>query len=98
MAAVLGMLPREVESTPGQIEHDQGWNWVTSPVGGWWQPSAELGKPVTKDEVLGQVSDLFGDVTHEVKAPEAGIPMIITTSPAVAAEGLLMVLTREVSE
>ncbi|MET4538602.1 putative deacylase [Arthrobacter bambusae] len=98
VAAALGMLPHEVESTAGQIEHDQGWNWIGSPVGGWWQPSAELGKPVAKDEVLGQVSDLFGDVTHEVKAPEAGIPMIITTSPAVAAEGLLMVLTREVSE
>ncbi|YCK83011.1 succinylglutamate desuccinylase/aspartoacylase family protein [Arthrobacter sp. D3-18] len=98
VAATLGMLSYDVEQTPGQVEHNQGWNWVRSPVAGWWQPVVELGKRATQGEVLGQVSDLFGDVIHEVKATEAGIPMIITTSPAVTADGLLMVLTREVSE
>lgn len=98
VAATLGMLPYDVEQTPGQAEHDQGWSWIHSPVGGWWQPSVELGKPVSKGELLGQVSDLFGDVIHKVKATHAGIPMIITTSPAIAADGLLMVLTQEVSE
>lgn len=98
VVATLGMLPYEVERTPRQIEHDHGWNWIYTPVGGWWQPLVELGKRAEKGEALGQVSDLFGDVIHEVKAPEAGIPMIITTSPAVAADGLLMALTPEVSE
>lgn len=98
VVATLGMLPYEVEQTPRQIEHDHGWNWIYAPVGGWWQPLVELGKRAEKGEALGRVSDLFGDVIHEVKAPEAGIPMIITTSPAVAADGLLMALTPEVSE
>lgn len=98
VAATLGMLPLDVEQTTGQIEHNQGWNWVRSPVPGWWQPVVELGTRASEGEILGHVSDLFGDVIHEVRATEAGIPMIITTSPAVTADGLLMVLTREVSE
>jgi predicted deacylase len=98
VVATLGMLPYEVEQAPRQIEHDHGWNWIHTPVGGWWEPIVELGKRVEKGDVLGRVSDLFGDVIHEVKAPEAGILMLITTSPAVAADGLLTILTREVAE
>jgi predicted deacylase len=98
VAATLGMLPYEVEQAPRQIEHDHGWNWIHTPVGGWWEPFVELGKRAEKGDVLGRVSDLFGDVIHEVKALEAGIPMLITTSPAVAADGLLTILTREVAE
>ncbi|UZX04666.1 succinylglutamate desuccinylase [Arthrobacter sp. CDRTa11] len=98
VAATLGMLPYEVEQAPRQIEHDHGWNWIHTPVGGWWEPLVELGKRAEKGDVLGRVSDLFGDVIHEVKAPEAGILMLITTSPAVAADGLLTILTREVAE
>lgn len=98
VVATLGMLPYEVEQAPRQIEHDHGWNWIRTPVGGWWEPLVELGKRAEKGDVLGRVSDLFGDVIHEVKAPEAGILMLITTSPAVAADGLLTILTREVAE
>jgi predicted deacylase len=98
VVATLGMLPYDVEQTPRQVEHDDGWNWIYTPVGGWWQPLVELGKRTEKGDVLGRVSDLFGDVIQEVKAPEAGIPMIITTSPAVVADGLLIALTPEVSE
>lgn len=98
VVATLGMLPYDVEPAPRQIEHDHGWNWIHTPVGGWWQPVVELGKSAEKGDVLGRVSDLFGDVIHEVKALEAGIPLLITTSPAVAADGLLMILTREVAE
>ena len=96
VVATLGMLPYDVERPPRQLEHDRGWSWIYSPVGGWWQPLVDLGRPVDKGEVLGRVSNLFGDVLHEVKALDAGIPMIITTSPAVAADGLLMALTQEV--
>lgn len=98
VVATLGMLPYEVEQAPRQIEHDHGWTWIHTPVGGWWEPLVELGKRAEKGDVLGRVSDLFGDVIHEVKAPEAGILMLITTSPAVAADGLLTILTREVAE
>jgi predicted deacylase len=98
VVSTLGMLPYEVEQASRQIEHDHGWNWIHTPVGGWWEPLVELGKRAEKGDVLGRVSDLFGDVIHEVKAPEAGILMLITTSPAVAADGLLTILTREVAE
>ena len=96
VAATLGMLPYRVERAPDQVEHNAGWNWIYTPVGGWWQPLAELGKRVEEGDVLGRVSDLFGDVIHEVTALEPGIPMFVTTSPAVVAEGLLIALTQEV--
>ncbi|MEV0288871.1 succinylglutamate desuccinylase/aspartoacylase family protein [Kribbella sp. NPDC050820] len=97
VAADLEMLPYEQEPAPCQIEHDNGWNWLYTPAGGWWEPLAELGKHIEAGELVGRVSDLFGDVTHEVEAPESGTPLFITTSPAVAADGLLMALAREVS-
>lgn len=96
VASELGMLPYAQEPALNQIEHDTGWNWLYTPVGGWWEPLAELDKHVEEGEVVGLVSDLFGDVIHEVKAPEAGTPLFITTSPAVVSEGLLMALAREV--
>jgi predicted deacylase len=95
VCAVLGMLPYELGLAPRQIEHEHGWNWIHSPVGGWWEPLVKLGERAEKGDLLGRVSNLFGDVIHEVRAQEAGIPMIIITSPAIAADGLLIVLTRE---
>lgn len=98
VAASLGMLPYEVEQAPNQIEHVNGWTWMYAPIGGWWEPLVELGRRAEKGDLLGRVSNLFGDVVHELRAEEAGITMIITTSPAIAADGLLIVLTREVSQ
>ncbi|MEV8545494.1 succinylglutamate desuccinylase/aspartoacylase family protein [Streptomyces sp. NPDC051572] len=94
----LGMLPHTPEPTrAGQTEHDGGWNWLYTPVGGWWEPHVGLGEHLKEGQLVGQVSDLFGEVVHEVRAPEAGTPLFITTSPAVADNGLLLALAREVS-
>ena len=34
--------------------------------------------------------NLFGDVTERITAPEDGVVLFITTSPAVGADGLLV--------
>jgi len=52
------------------------------------------GTPVAAGALLGTVSDLLGDVVHEVRSPEAGVVLFLTTSPAVTAEGLLLGLAR----
>jgi predicted deacylase len=58
---------------------------------GWWEPSAPAGAAVTAGQVLGTVSSLDGTQTLEtVTAPADGVLMFVTSSPAVAAGGLLL--------
>ncbi|MBV9101339.1 MAG: succinylglutamate desuccinylase/aspartoacylase family protein [Candidatus Dormibacteraeota bacterium] len=89
----LGMLPGAPEIPEGQTEH-HGWVWMYTPVGGWWEPQMQLGSAVKEGSLLGTVSDLYGDVLYEVRAPEAGVPLFVTSSPAVAGGGLLLAIAR----
>jgi predicted deacylase len=75
------------------VEHD-GWQWLRTPVGGWWEPAVPTGTAVGAGDLLGTVSELLGDVVHEVRAPEPGVLLFLTTSPAVTADGLLLGLAR----
>ena len=42
------------------------------------------------ERALGTVRNLFGDVLEEVVAPEDGVVLFLTSSPAVEADGLLL--------
>jgi predicted deacylase len=65
--------------------------WMYSTSAGWWEPAVGTGEQVEEGQVLGAVSSLDGaDVLQTVTAPSAGVPMFITSSPAVAADGLLL--------
>jgi uncharacterized protein len=65
--------------------------WLRSTSEGWWEPSARPGEQVAEGQVLGTVSSLDGaQVLQSVTAPAPGVPMFITSSPAVAADGLLL--------
>lgn len=88
------------EAVPGSslagraaVEHD-GWHWLRTPVAGWWEASVMAGEPVEAGTLLGTVSALLGGVLHKVRAPEAGVPLFVTSSPAVLADGLLLGLAR----
>lgn len=75
-------------------EHD-GWHWLRTPTQGWWEPAVPVGEPVAAGQLLGTVTELLGEeVLHRVRAPEAGVPLFVTTSPAVLADGLLLGLAR----
>lgn len=91
--AHLGMTAGEVPASSPQ-EHP-GWAWLRSPVGGWWEPAVTTGEHVEAGQRLGLVSDLVGGPLHEVVAPVAGVPLFLTSSPAVVADGLLMGLAKE---
>lgn len=93
VARSLGVLPGEVVAHPAPQEHE-GWHWLRTPVQGWWEPAVPVGAPVAAGDLLGTVSGVLGDVEHEVRAPEAGVPLFLTTSPAVVADGLLLGLAR----
>jgi predicted deacylase len=65
--------------------------WLRSVSEGWWEPAVRPGERVAEGQVLGTVSSLDGaEVLQSVTAPAPGVPMFITSSPAVAADGLLL--------
>ena len=65
--------------------------WMYSASAGWWEPVVHPGEQVAEGQLLGTVSTLDGaEVLQEVTAPSPGVPMFITSSPAVAADGLLL--------
>nr|WP_281371649.1 succinylglutamate desuccinylase/aspartoacylase family protein [Petropleomorpha daqingensis] len=90
VCAHLGMLPAEPgEPAPAPVEHD-GWIWMRSSVRGWWHPQVAVGDRVHAGELLGCVLDPFGEELERVIAPADGCPLFLTTSPAVAGDGLLL--------
>ena len=65
--------------------------WLRSTGEGWWEPAVRPGEQVAEGQVLGTVSSLDGaEVRQTVTAPAPGVPMFITSSPAVAADGVLL--------
>ena len=88
--AVLGMTgpPATLAAAPVHLER---FLWLRSDSEGWWEPTVRPGEQVNEGQVLGTVSSLDGaEVLQSVTAPAAGVPMFITSSPAVAADGLLL--------
>jgi uncharacterized protein len=58
---------------------------------GWWEPAIAAGDQVTEGQVLGTVSSLDGSQVQEtITAPADGVIIFLTTSPAVADDGLLL--------
>jgi uncharacterized protein len=58
---------------------------------GWWGPSVQVGDAVAEGQVIGTVSSIDGTRTLEtITAPADGVIMFMTSSPAVAADGLLL--------
>lgn len=86
-------VPGEVLACAPVVEHE-GWHWLRTPVAGWWEAAVPVGAPVEVGQLLGTVSELLGVTLHEVVAPEAGVPLFVTTSPAVSVNGLLLGLAR----
>lgn len=87
--AHIGILPADFAPPPAPVEHTR-WLWLRSTREGWWSANVVVGQSVAAGEVLGTVRALEGDDREEIVAPETGVPLFLTTSPAVAAEGLLL--------
>ncbi len=65
--------------------------WLHCEQAGWWEPQAQTGQRVNEGQLLGTVSTVDGaQVLEEVRAPVAGVVLFLTSSPAVAAGGLLL--------
>ena len=65
--------------------------WLNCRDEGWWEPSVQVGETVAEGQVIGTVSSIDGAQTLEtITAPADGVIMFMTSSPAVAAGGLLL--------
>jgi hypothetical protein len=93
--AVLGMAGDPPAAGPGPT-HLRRFLWLRCTDEGFWEPAVRPGESVAEGQLLGTVSTLDGArVLQSITAPAAGVPMFVTSSPAVAADGLLLGLGAE---
>ena len=65
--------------------------WLRCERAGFWDTTVAAGEKVSEGQVLGTVSSLDGSETYEtITAPADGVIIFLTTSPAVADDGLLL--------
>jgi hypothetical protein len=93
--AVLGMAGDAPAAGPGPA-YLRRFLWLRCTHEGWWEPAVRPGESVAEGQLLGTVSSLDGArVMQAITAPAPGVPMFVTSSPAVAADGLLLGLGAE---
>ncbi|HEY2505559.1 MAG TPA: succinylglutamate desuccinylase/aspartoacylase family protein [Streptosporangiaceae bacterium] len=65
--------------------------WLRCQHEGWWEPAVGPGDAVAEDQVIGTISTLDGaEVLETVSAPADAVVIFVTSSPAVAEDGLLI--------
>jgi predicted deacylase len=65
--------------------------WLRCQHEGWWESSVQAGDNVSQGQAMGTVTSIDGTQTRQtITAPAGGVVMFLTTSPAVAADGLLL--------
>jgi predicted deacylase len=92
---VLGMLPGE--PGPPRSRDVGNFVWPRSRQAGFWVAAVKPGDEVGEGDLLGEVRDLYGDVLEEVRAPAPGVLLFLTTSAAVADDGLLLGLGTDIT-
>jgi len=65
---------------------------VPAPAEGMWYPSVVVGDPVREGERIGHIGSIFGDTLAELASPSDGYVLYITSSPAMRAGGLTLVI------
>jgi predicted deacylase len=84
----LGALPGEPITPRSRDVGD--FVWLRCRRAGFWAAAVETGDEVPEGALLGEVRDLYGDVIEEIRAPAPGVLLFLTTSAAVADDGLLL--------
>ena len=64
--------------------------WLYSAPGGFWAAQVKTGEQVAQGQTLGEIRDLYGDVVETITAPDEGVVLFLTTSAAIAENGLLL--------
>jgi predicted deacylase len=93
----LQMLPGDLTPPRADMRSVGRFVWLRSAAAGWWEPDVPAGSEVRAGESLGTVRSLFGEVIERIPAPEDGVVLFLTSSPAVGADGLLLGLGVELA-
>jgi uncharacterized protein len=93
----LEMLPGEVVPPRTDMRTVGRFVWLRSAEAGWFEPDVGAGDEVRAGAVIGTIRDLFGTVVERIAAPDDGVVLFLTSSPAVAADGLLLGLGAELA-
>jgi predicted deacylase len=92
--AQLGMTddPSPLQDPAGRSPAYLGqFRWLRCAAPGWWQPAVRAGQHVGAGQPLGTVTSLDGaELRETITAPVDGTVLFLTSSPAVAADGLLL--------
>lgn len=84
-----GNLPQE-GIKPDNLCFYQDFVWLRSPVKGIFYKEVNIGDRVKSGQSIGRVEDFFGTVLAQVTAPCDGALLFLTTSPAMADQGLIL--------
>ena len=91
----LEMLPGPVDAIRPDMREVGAFDWLRCRAGGFWEASVRVGDEVGAGQLVGHVKNLWGDVIEEVASPRDGVVLFLTTSAAVAGDGLLLGLGAE---
>ena len=86
----LEMLPGPVVPPREDMRLVGAFDWLRCRAAGWWEAAVGVGTEVAGGDLLGRVKNLHGDVLEEISAPRDGVVLFLTTSAAVAGDGLLL--------
>ena len=64
--------------------------WLRAEQGGFFRKTIAAGDTVAAGASIGQMVDLWGEPRAEVHSPVDGVVLFVTTSPAIADDGLLV--------
>src|SRR5579875_3345802 len=90
---LLGMADDRPGDAPGraQLHYLSRFLWLRCRSAGWWEPVVKPGDTVASGQVIGTVTSLDGAQTLEtITAPADCVVIFLTSSPAVADDGLLI--------
>lgn len=86
----LEMLPGEPMPPAKPMQQVDRFLWLRCASAGWWEAVVGAGDEVAAGAIVGHVKNLWGDVLEEIRAPEDGVVLFLTTSAAVGDNGLLL--------
>lgn len=77
-----GMLDREPPA-PAKSVVLKDFLWLFSQNTGFWYPQTEVGEPVVEGQLLGRITDVWGNLLQEAHAPANGVVLFLVSSLAI---------------
>ncbi|MGH2411225.1 MAG: succinylglutamate desuccinylase/aspartoacylase family protein, partial [Chloroflexota bacterium] len=84
----LGMLDGEYVPPPRPALYRE-FRWLRTPTGGFFRKTVSAGDLVHSGRSIGSLVDLWGEPIDDISSPVDGVVLFITTSPAMAEDGLI---------